>query len=208
MTSVFAWTKVLSFLIMILFVSSTAQHMELITADINVYSYNEGRNVSIKCTLNSFGVWKFFCRRECKGEDILVKTDEDTSQNGRYSVKYKQGSSKREFVTVKITQLIKSDSGQYRCGLGGPLVPERYRDFYINVTDGEFLLIYFQFNFIFIVPITIQTVSRCFTSKPPRAALRHQWQDKNSLFCVISRSGNLEVKSTPRTLCHVPQNIS
>ena len=43
-------------------------------------------------------------------------------------------------MTVAITQLTKSDSGRYRFGLGGSLVPDDYRDIDVRVTDGEFLL--------------------------------------------------------------------
>ena len=43
-------------------------------------------------------------------------------------------------MTVTITQLTKSDSGRYRCGLGGSSGPDSYTDFDVIVTDGEFLL--------------------------------------------------------------------
>ncbi|XP_054869166.1 polymeric immunoglobulin receptor-like [Amphiprion ocellaris] len=132
-------------LIMILFVSSTAQHIKLIAAKINVFPNAEGTNGSIICSFGSSGGRKFFCRRECKEEDVLIKTDEDTSQNGRYSVQYEHKSAQRGFLTVNIAQLIKSDSGRYRCGLGGSLVPQRYVDFDIKVTDGWFTTIYTKF---------------------------------------------------------------
>ncbi|XP_038577703.1 uncharacterized protein LOC119905066 [Micropterus salmoides] len=57
----------------------------------------------------------FFCKRECKPEDILIKTTGVRDQRGRYSITYEGG----ENVVVSITQLTKSDSGLYRCGLGG-----------------------------------------------------------------------------------------
>ena len=41
---------------------------------------------------------------------------------------------------MAIKQLTKSDSGRYRYGLGGSLVPDSYCDFDVIVTDGEFLL--------------------------------------------------------------------
>ena len=41
---------------------------------------------------------------------------------------------------MTITHLTKSDSGQYRCGLGRELVPDKYTDFEVRVVDGEFLL--------------------------------------------------------------------
>ena len=43
-------------------------------------------------------------------------------------------------MSVTITQLTKSDSGRYRCGLGRSLVPDSYSEFDLIVKDGEFLL--------------------------------------------------------------------
>ena len=94
----------------------------------------------MSCHLTSSGSTKFFCKGECKEEDILIKTDDVTAQSGRYSIRYEDGSSGRRTVTVTITQLTKSDSGRYRCGLGGSSAPDAYTDFDITVTDGEFLL--------------------------------------------------------------------
>ena len=82
----------------------------------------------------------FFCKGECKEEDILIKTDDVTAQSGRYSIRYEGESSGSRYVSVTITQLTKSDSGRYRCGLGGSSGPDSYTDFDVTVTDGEFLL--------------------------------------------------------------------
>ncbi|XP_038577619.1 uncharacterized protein LOC119905016 isoform X2 [Micropterus salmoides] len=57
----------------------------------------------------------FFCKRECKREDILIHTTGVRDQRGRYSITYDRAGN----VFVSITQLTKSDSGLYRCGLGG-----------------------------------------------------------------------------------------
>lgn len=42
-------------------------------------------------------------------------------------------------LTVSISQLTKSDSGRYRCGLERPFLPDSYWEFDIRVTDGESL---------------------------------------------------------------------
>ncbi|XP_067449737.1 CMRF35-like molecule 5 [Thunnus thynnus] len=91
------------------------------------------------CSFTSSGSTKFFCKGECKEEDILIKTDDVTAQSGRYSIRYEDGSSGRRTVTVYITQLTKSDSGQYRCGLGGSSVPDSYWDFELTVIDAATL---------------------------------------------------------------------
>ncbi|XP_044206461.1 uncharacterized protein LOC122981772 isoform X2 [Thunnus albacares] len=102
---------------------------------IDVFAGAEGGSGSMSCIFTSSGSTKFFCKGECKEEEILIKTDGVTAQSGRYSISYKDGSSGRRIVIVTIIQLTKSDSGQYRCGLGGSLVPDDYSDFNIIVTD-------------------------------------------------------------------------
>ncbi|XP_042265110.1 polymeric immunoglobulin receptor-like [Thunnus maccoyii] len=103
---------------------------------INLFAGAEGGSGSIICSLTSSGSTKFFCKGECKEEDILIKTDDVTAQSGRYSIRYEDGSSGRRTVTVTFTQLTKSDSGRYRCGLGGSSAPDAYTDFDITVIDG------------------------------------------------------------------------
>ncbi|XP_067449730.1 polymeric immunoglobulin receptor-like [Thunnus thynnus] len=106
---------------------------------INLFAGAEGGSGSLICHFTSSGSIKFFCKGECKEEDILIKTDGVTAQSGRYSIRYKDGSSGRRTVTVYITQLTKSDSGRYRFGLGGSSVPDSYCDFDVTVTDGATL---------------------------------------------------------------------
>ncbi|XP_067449731.1 uncharacterized protein [Thunnus thynnus] len=106
---------------------------------ISVFAGAEGGNGSIYCSLTSSGSTKFFCKGECKEEDILIKTDDVTAQSGRYSIRYEDGSSGRRTVTVTFTQLTKSDSGRYRFGLGGSSVPDAYCEFDLIVTDAATL---------------------------------------------------------------------
>ncbi|XP_042265595.1 uncharacterized protein LOC121896033 [Thunnus maccoyii] len=102
---------------------------------INLFAGAEGGSGSIICHLTSSGSTKLFCKGECKEEDILIETDGVTAQSGRHSIRYEDGSSGRRSVTVTITQLTKSDSGRYRCGLEGSSVPDSYTDFDVTVTD-------------------------------------------------------------------------
>uniref|UniRef100_A0A8P4GIH2 Immunoglobulin V-set domain-containing protein n=1 Tax=Dicentrarchus labrax TaxID=13489 RepID=A0A8P4GIH2_DICLA len=81
---------------------------------------------------------KYFCKDDCKEEDILVETTGFRGQKGRYKIRYIKGFSTGGFVFVRITQLTQSDSGQYRCGLDRPSSQDPYQEFRIIVTDGEF----------------------------------------------------------------------
>ncbi|KAF3860905.1 hypothetical protein F7725_001160 [Dissostichus mawsoni] len=85
----------------------------LVSAQLTVYSGTEGENVRVKCSFTWNRIRKFFCKETCRQEDILIETTNATAQSGRYRIDYKDGGF---FVTI--SQLIKSDSGRYRCGAG------------------------------------------------------------------------------------------
>ncbi|XP_040902348.1 T-cell immunoglobulin and mucin domain-containing protein 2-like [Toxotes jaculatrix] len=108
----------------------------LVRAQVNIYTGAAGGNGSINCHLTPPGSWKFFCKGECKGEDVLIKTDGVRADKGRYSVKYKMGDSGKGILTVTITHLGPSDSGRYRCGLGGSGAPASFADFDVRVSDA------------------------------------------------------------------------
>ncbi|XP_051281676.1 uncharacterized protein LOC127377635 [Dicentrarchus labrax] len=95
-----------------------------------------GGTGGISCFLSLSGSNKFFCKEQCKAEDILIKTDGLTAQSGRYSTAFRNTSSERGILTVTITNLTKSDSAWYRCGLGPTVVPYSYADFEIRVLDA------------------------------------------------------------------------
>ncbi|XP_038577621.1 uncharacterized protein LOC119905017 isoform X2 [Micropterus salmoides] len=81
----------------------------------SVYTGTEGGDITVTCSFSSYGSSIFFCKRECKREDILIHTTGVRDQRGRYRIRYERGGN----IFVSITQLTKSDSGLYRCGLGG-----------------------------------------------------------------------------------------
>ncbi|XP_040902359.1 polymeric immunoglobulin receptor-like [Toxotes jaculatrix] len=107
----------------------------LVRAQVNIYTGAAGGNGSINCHLTPTGSWKFFCKGECKGKDILIKTNRVRANKGRYSVKYKKGNSGKGILSVTITRLSPSDSGRYRCGLGGSGAPGVHTDFEIRVSN-------------------------------------------------------------------------
>ncbi|XP_018516995.1 uncharacterized protein LOC108873296 [Lates calcarifer] len=94
----------------------------------------EGGNITVTCSFTFPGSTKFFCRQECK-ENILVETTQDKATNGRYSIEYS-----KPFISavlnVSITQLTKSDSGRYRCGLKRNIIVDSHEEFEISVTDA------------------------------------------------------------------------
>ncbi|XP_026223267.1 polymeric immunoglobulin receptor-like [Anabas testudineus] len=76
-----------------------------------------GRYVSVVCYFARPGHWRFFCKEQCEGNDVLVETDGYRALSGRYSLRYVKGLDGGGFVHVTITQLTESDSGWYWCGL-------------------------------------------------------------------------------------------
>ena len=122
-----------------MFISSTALqdgNTGLAKAQIFLNTGTEGEDIRVKCSFSQSGTKMFFCKNECKQGDLLIETSDDTAQSGRYGMEYEKlrpGAN----VWVSISQLTKSDSGLYRCGLGRPLSPDLYADFEIRVVDGE-----------------------------------------------------------------------
>ncbi|XP_041661701.1 polymeric immunoglobulin receptor-like [Cheilinus undulatus] len=108
-----------------------------VTAKLNIYTGATGGNGSITCSFSKQYDWKFFCKNDCEGEDILVKTDGAKAVNGRFSAIYKKvsNSGTKSTLSVTITNLKKSDSGRYRCGLGGADAPQSNVDFGVKVVD-------------------------------------------------------------------------
>ncbi|GAA6229498.1 uncharacterized protein LOC108873296 [Lates japonicus] len=94
----------------------------------------EGGNITVTCSFTLPGSTKFFCRQECK-ENILVETTEDTATNGRYSIEYSKPFLSA-VLNVSITQLTKSDSGRYICGLDRRFFVDSHEEFEISVTDA------------------------------------------------------------------------
>uniref|UniRef100_A0A4W6F9T8 Immunoglobulin domain-containing protein n=1 Tax=Lates calcarifer TaxID=8187 RepID=A0A4W6F9T8_LATCA len=91
-----------------------------------------GEDVTVQCFFTSFGISKFFCKDSCQ-EKVLVGTAGDRAQRDRYSIRYLTGTRGGSFLFVTITNLTKSDSGQYWCALDSSSL----RDFELIVTDGE-----------------------------------------------------------------------
>lgn len=89
-------------------------------------------------SFDSPGTWKMFCREQCEGENILIKTTDVRAQTGRYSIEYKKEST-YYVLSVSISKLTESDSGQYSCGLGGSSSSASYERFGVFVAEGEFL---------------------------------------------------------------------
>ncbi|KAM3617239.1 uncharacterized protein V6R79_003739 [Siganus canaliculatus] len=109
------------------------------TANPYIYTGPEGGTGTINCHLARSGSRKFFCKDQCGPGDVLVQTDGDSAQRGRFSITYKDESSARGIVSVTITNMTRSDSGRYRCGLGGTSLPESHSDFDIQVWDDPVL---------------------------------------------------------------------
>ncbi|XP_050923584.1 uncharacterized protein LOC108890929 isoform X3 [Lates calcarifer] len=115
------------------------QETDLINAETFIRTEPEGGNMTVTCTFNFSGSKKIFCKNECtEDKDILIETEENRAQSGRYSIEYKEGfypvSSTLLYVTI--TQLTKSDSGRYRCSLERTGFSDGYDEIDLRVTDA------------------------------------------------------------------------
>ncbi|KAJ4934051.1 hypothetical protein JOQ06_006858 [Pogonophryne albipinna] len=104
----------------------------LVSARVTVYSRIEGEDVTVKCSLSWYETRMFFCKEKCEDEDILIETTDAPAQRSRYRIDHKQ---KEFFVTI--TQLNKSDSGEYWCGAGSYFSSPSYKYIEIIVVDAK-----------------------------------------------------------------------
>lgn len=99
-----------------------------------VYSATEGGNITIRCSLSSHPRnRKFLCREGCN--KFLIDTNDLIATSDRYQVRFWRSA----HFNVTITQLTKSDSGRYRCGVGRQHAGNTCQEFQITVNDGEFV---------------------------------------------------------------------
>ncbi|XP_026189154.1 uncharacterized protein LOC113146096 [Mastacembelus armatus] len=114
--------KLLHTLVILFFLSlqdrSTAQSI--------TYIGTTGGQITVKCSESFQTSWKTFCKDPCN-RNILIQTTGVRAHSGRYSIKYERG-----HFSVSITELIKSDSGRYRCGVSSA----PYVEFGITVVDA------------------------------------------------------------------------
>ncbi|XP_041649685.1 T-cell immunoglobulin and mucin domain-containing protein 2-like isoform X1 [Cheilinus undulatus] len=93
------------------------------------YTYVEGETNTHGCRRDRLpGGWKFLCRGNCvKEEDILVETNGNAAQRGRFSLEY---STRSLFgLEMTISNMTRSDTGWYRCGYGRALTSDSYNTF-------------------------------------------------------------------------------
>ncbi|KAM9342081.1 uncharacterized protein KZ484_014754 isoform 2-T2 [Pholidichthys leucotaenia] len=125
----------MSVLHLLLFVSAS---FVLACGQATIFTGTEGKGITIRCYLTSSGRRAFFCKGECKKEDILIETTKDKASKGRYTIEVHQPNfSSTLFVTI--TPLAKSDAGQYKCGMSSIL-----GDFHENVVlmvKSDFILV-------------------------------------------------------------------
>ncbi|XP_027144382.1 uncharacterized protein LOC109140241 isoform X1 [Larimichthys crocea] len=103
----------------------------LITEGITVITGKEGGNITHECKFYSIASRRAFY----KENDILIETQKDKDQRGRYSIEYKPATLTSSLY-VSITNLTKSDAGKYRCVLKRDYFIESTEEFVLRVEDA------------------------------------------------------------------------
>ncbi|KAM9752953.1 polymeric immunoglobulin receptor-like isoform 3-T3 [Menidia menidia] len=87
--------------------SSSAHGLELFYGHI-------GGDVTMKCSFST-SRWSelSFCRENCDEGNMLIQTNYNTAERGRYRIHYNE-----QVLSVSISGLTRSDSGRYRCAVG------------------------------------------------------------------------------------------
>ncbi|XP_035998967.1 polymeric immunoglobulin receptor isoform X2 [Fundulus heteroclitus] len=94
-----------------------------------------GSSLTVACFFKYTGKKRLFSRGGPGDEEVLVRTDGERGERGRYSLEYDRRPS-GGVLLVTITQLTQSDSGRYRCTMDRTFLPDLHRDFSISVTNA------------------------------------------------------------------------
>ncbi|XP_034722018.1 uncharacterized protein LOC117941021 [Etheostoma cragini] len=101
------------------------------------FNKTSGDNIVVACVFSFSGRRTYFCKDQCEDKNLLVETTRPSTQRDRYGIEYVRGSPSGGNVYVSISQLTRSDSGLYKCGLDTHLSLDHYHEFRIVVADGE-----------------------------------------------------------------------
>ncbi|XP_005930963.1 uncharacterized protein LOC102295791 isoform X2 [Haplochromis burtoni] len=127
--------KVRHTLICFFFLSLQDGHTKVTSAQMHFYGLAE-RSITIESHFSSSKKWKIFCKEKCEEGNILIETQLNSNQHGRYSTEYRY--EYKYIFSVSIRRLIKSDSGRYTCGLGR--YPSSYQFIHFGIVVAEALL--------------------------------------------------------------------
>ncbi|XP_067449828.1 myb-like protein U [Thunnus thynnus] len=125
--------KVCHTLICFFFLTLQDGNIGLINAEIPIFIRTEGQSITVPCHFTYTGSRKYFCKDEC--EEYILEMYDVRDRIGRYIMEYKNTRAGSR-LDVTITQLTKSDSGRYRCGLDIPFLIDLYWEFKIIVIDA------------------------------------------------------------------------
>ncbi|XP_026189156.1 uncharacterized protein LOC113146097 isoform X2 [Mastacembelus armatus] len=95
-----------------------------------------GGDLTVACSFAFPASRKLFCKGECDEGDVLVRTEDDSATNDRYSIEYTREFGRGVILFVTITQLRQSDSGWYSCALDRTFLPASSWEFNVIVTDA------------------------------------------------------------------------
>ncbi|XP_014909380.1 uncharacterized protein LOC106960679 isoform X4 [Poecilia latipinna] len=147
-----------------------------------------GENITVECKVNLIENPIIFCKENCEGENILISTTEDKAHNGRYSTFYESGYTSASLY-VSISDLKRSDSGRYRCGLGKNR--SRYHEFHLDVTEDETdQLLYVGLSLVLIILLATALLIYC--------RRKNLYQQKGlQLYLVLTLVAMIILLSTP-----------
>ncbi|XP_029362426.1 polymeric immunoglobulin receptor-like [Echeneis naucrates] len=133
----------------------------------SVFTGPEGGNAFLIFQPDQAGTTMFLCKNQCKGDDILIKTDGIIGERGDYTIMRTSGSLGRSIIYVSLTNMTQSDSGWYRCGFGSSADPDSYADFEIRISkdrpkDAGFALTNTEGETVLYPCITSKTGGRIF----------------------------------------------
>ncbi|KAM9751514.1 polymeric immunoglobulin receptor-like isoform 2-T2 [Menidia menidia] len=100
--------------------------------EVLVCSEAEGGAIRVTCSFPSADLFSlFFCRGQCRKEDVLVEAGGPSAQRGRFGIQYES----RGVFHVTVSNLTASDADLYRCGVDITSAPNPCSAVEIRVTE-------------------------------------------------------------------------
>ncbi|KAM9752584.1 polymeric immunoglobulin receptor-like [Menidia menidia] len=100
--------------------------------EVLVCSEAEGGAIRVTCSFPSADLFSlFFCRGQCRKEDVLVEAGGPSAQKGRFGIQYES----RGVFHVTVSNLTASDADLYRCGVDITSAPNPCSAVEIRVTE-------------------------------------------------------------------------
>ncbi|XP_008412840.1 uncharacterized protein LOC103467891 isoform X2 [Poecilia reticulata] len=135
------------------------------------YTKMEGKNITVSCSFTFSGFTMYFCKTDCRGDNILIETTDNRAQSGRYIIEFNRTRVGSYVVYVSIMELKTSDSGWYRCTLGRTGIQHNDFEIFVFSASPTATTSTWSLSFSSSPPFSSETTKQSSSSAPPSDVL-------------------------------------